>query len=121
MFSYRFIYHGLNQLLQWFVWVFAWVFTVFTGFPCFPWVSLHRNELRFQAVSQSWKQRLQQAEKMCAGSSGDLMAQAKSACCAWGDVLMLERECCNVPGPPYCVNKGDSKLGHASATRRHSL
>ena len=45
----------------------------------------------------------------------DLKAAAQSACCAWGDVLMQQRECCNVPGPPYCTNPTDSKLGHASA------
>ena len=68
-----------------------------------------------QDVNSEWKARLKAAEGMCNQTNGTSLASAaKSACCAWGDVLMNSRECCNVPGPPYCTNPTDSKLAHAS-------
>ncbi|CAE7022439.1 GSC2 [Symbiodinium natans] len=42
------------------------------------------------------------------------MKAASQACCAWGDVLMRSRECCNVPGPPFCISRGESKLARMS-------
>lgn len=66
-------------------------------------------------VNSQWEERLKSARLMCeeAKNSSDLTQQAELACCAWGDVLMQQRECCNVPGPPYCVNPPKSKMGHA--------
>lgn len=66
-------------------------------------------------VNSKWEERLSSARLMCeqAKNSSDLTQRAELACCAWGDVLMQQRECCNVPGPPYCVNPPKSKMGHA--------
>ncbi|CAE7681443.1 bgs3, partial [Symbiodinium necroappetens] len=55
---------------------------------------------------------MQEALQMCSKAANETssMKAASMACCAWGDVLMRSRECCNVPGPPYCISHGNSKL-----------
>eukprot|EP00438_Fugacium_kawagutii_P010166 Skav235858 [mRNA] locus=scaffold1693:278367:302523:- [translate_table: standard] len=72
-------------------------------------------QLYGQKVNSLWEVRLKSARLMCeqATNSSDLTQRAALACCAWGDVLMQHRECCNVAGPPYCVNPPKSKMGHA--------
>ncbi|CAJ1419139.1 unnamed protein product [Effrenium voratum] len=69
-----------------------------------------------QSVDESWTQRLAQAQKLCGQAQNETnpLTAASTACCAWGDVLMSHRECCNVAGPPYCVSNAKSKLGRFS-------
>eukprot|EP00435_Cladocopium_sp_Y103_P007288 s2718_g2.t1 len=76
----------------------------------------HLAELYGQAVDASWKSRLAQAKALCdkAKLSMDPVRRANLAACAWGQVLMRERECCNVPGPPYCVSNSHSKAARVA-------
>ncbi|OLP85562.1 hypothetical protein AK812_SmicGene33426 [Symbiodinium microadriaticum] len=69
-----------------------------------------------QAVDGSFTERMQEALQMCSKAANETssMKAASMACCAWGDVLMRSRECCNVPGPPYCISHGNSKLARMS-------
>eukprot|EP00434_Breviolum_minutum_P041306 symbB.v1.2.036746.t1/scaffold5257.1/size29319/3 len=66
-----------------------------------------------QAVDASWKTRITKAQSLCDEAGISTLKSATLATCAWGDVLMRKRECCNVPGPPYCVSSTGSQVARA--------
>ena len=68
-----------------------------------------------QKVNAEWESKAMKAQELCkqADLSMDPFKRAKLAMCAWGGILMRQRECCNMPGPPYCISSTKSQGGRA--------
>eukprot|EP00930_Biecheleria_cincta_P026993 TRINITY_DN18968_c0_g1_i1.p1 TRINITY_DN18968_c0_g1~~TRINITY_DN18968_c0_g1_i1.p1 ORF type:complete len:2088 (+),score=306.21 TRINITY_DN18968_c0_g1_i1:71-6334(+) len=65
-----------------------------------------------------WKVKTARALEDCVKAdnmSNTMLERAKFATKAWGDVMMRSRECCNLPGPPFCSSRKSSQFARLLA------